>query len=238
MSAINFGVGAKYWMSDTVALRFDLRDNMVTSGTFHNVQATVGITFAFGGNEKPAPRQAEKIVPKPEPVVVAKPAPEPVIAAKPVPKAEIPVVVLVVSEPEVEQKIIAIKSEPKIIEEKVIILALEDINFEFDSSALTQEARTILKRNIQLLKENPKAQVRIAGYTSASGTDEYNQKLSERRANAVKDYLVQEGVITADRLVTIGFGEANPETYEVAPKDLYSAAAMSNMRVLFEIAIK
>ena len=62
--------------------------------------------------------------------------------------------------------------------------------------------------------------------------------MSERRANAVKDYLVKEGLIAADRLATIGYGEANPETYEVAPKDLYSPAAKSNMRVLFEIAIK
>jgi len=155
------------------------------------------------------------------------------------PRAEIkpePVVILV-SEPKVEEKVIAVVSEPK-VEKKVIILALEDIHFDFDKSTLTKEAQVILKRNLQLLKENPKAKVRIAGYTSASGTDEYNQKLSERRANAVKDYLIEEGVVTPGRLSEIGYGEKNPEMYEAAPKDLYSKAAKANMRVLFEISVR
>ncbi len=78
----------------------------------------------------------------------------------------------------------------------------------------------------------------IAGYTSASGTEAYNQKLSERRANAVKAYLVNEGVITRNRLSTIGYGETNPEMYEAAPKEIYSKAAKANMRDLFEIIVQ
>ena len=146
-------------------------------------------------------------------------------------------VIILVAEPKVEEKVKVVVSEPK-VEEKVIILALEDIHFDFDKSILTKEAQVILKRNIQILKENPKAKIRIAGYTSASGTDEYNQKLSERRANAVKEYLVNEGVATPERLSKIGYGEANPAMYEAAPKDLYSKAAKANMRVLFEIILK
>ena len=96
----------------------------------------------------------------------------------------------------------------------------------------------ILKRNIQILKANPKVKVRIAGYTSASGTESYNQRLSERRANAVKEYLTKEGVIAPDRLSTIGYGETRPAMYEAAPKDLYSEAAKANMRVLFEIIVE
>ena len=156
--------------------------------------------------------------------------------AKPEPKAEEPVVILV-SEPKAEEKVIVLASEPK-IEEKVIVLALEDIHFDFDKSTLTKEAQVILKRNIQILKENPKAKVRIAGYTSASGTEDYNQQLSERRAKAVKDYLVEEGIVTPDRLSEIGYGETNPAMYEAAPKDLYSKAAKANMRVLFEVIVK
>jgi len=155
----------------------------------------------------------------------------PVTEAKPEP------VIILVSEPKAEEKVVALASESK-IEEKVIILALEDIHFDFDKSTLTKEARVILKRNIQILKENPKAKVRIAGYTSASGTEEYNQKLSERRADAVREYLIQEGVVTPDRLSEIGYGKSRPAMYEAAPKDLYSEAAKANMRVLFEINIK
>jgi outer membrane protein OmpA-like peptidoglycan-associated protein len=163
------------------------------------------------------------------------------LVAKPTEK-----VVIVVTEPKVEEKVVAAVSETKTEEKvmvaaaepKIIILAFEDVHFDFDKSTLKPEAQTILKRNIQLLKDNPKAKVRIAGYTSASGTDAYNQKLSERRANAVQEYLINEGVITRDRLSTIGYGETNPAMYEAAPKELYSAAAKANMRVLFEIIVQ
>ncbi|RJQ38554.1 MAG: OmpA family protein [Nitrospiraceae bacterium] len=158
--------------------------------------------------------------------------------AKSNPKAEEPIVILV-SEPkaEVEKKIIALASEPK-IEERVIIIAFEDIHFDFDKSTLTKEAQVILKRNIKILKGSPNAKVRIAGYTSASGTKAYNQKLSERRANAVKEYLIKENVATPDRLSEIGYGETKPAMHEAAPKDIYSKAAKANMRVLFEIIVK
>jgi OOP family OmpA-OmpF porin len=137
------------------------------------------------------------------------------------------------SEPKVEEKVMVASGEPKII-----ILAFEDVHFDFDQSTLKPEAQTILKRNIQLLKENPKTQIRIAGYTSASGSEAYNQKLSERRANAVREYLINEGIITRNGLSTIGYGETNPAMYETAPKELYSKAAKANMRVLFEIIVK
>ena len=152
-----------------------------------------------------------------------KPEPEPVTEAKP--------------EPKTEEKVEAAVLETK-AEEKVIILAFEDVHFDFDKSTLKPEAQVILKRNIQMLKDNPKAKIRIAGYTSASGTKAYNQKLSERRANAVQKYLIGEGIITQDRLSTIGYGETRPEMYEAAPKEIYSKAAKANMRVLFEIIVK
>ncbi len=142
-------------------------------------------------------------------------------------------VVILASEPRVDEKVMAAAAE-----QKIIVLAFEDVHFDFDKSTLKPEARTILKRNIQVLKDNPNAQVRIAGYTSASGTEEYNQKLSERRAKAVEDYLVSEGLISQDRLTRIGYGESNPASYEAAPKDLYSKAAKANMRVLFQIVVQ
>ncbi len=232
MFALNIGVGAKYWVTDKIALRVDLKDYMVgevKQETYHNIGVTMGVTFAFGGAAKPAPAAVAKYEPKPEPIPPPPPPPppEPVAAAK--------VVIIVAEEPEpvVEEKVMAAAAEPKII-----VLAFEDVHFDFDKSTLRPEAQTILKRNIQLLMDNPKAQIRIAGYTSASGTVEYNQKLSERRAKAVQEYLINEGVITRERLSTIGYGETNPAVYEAAPKALYSKAAQANMRVLFEIIVK
>jgi outer membrane protein OmpA-like peptidoglycan-associated protein len=158
--------------------------------------------------------------------VAAPPAPEPVVQEK---------VVILESEPKAEENVAAVAAQPT---EKVVVLAFEDIHFDFDKATLTPEAQKILKRNIQVLKENPKAQVRIAGYTSASGTDAYNQKLSERRANAVKGYLTSEGLIPSDRLTIIGYGKKDPVMHEAAPKDLYSTAAKANMRALFEIVVQ
>jgi outer membrane protein OmpA-like peptidoglycan-associated protein len=142
-------------------------------------------------------------------------------------------VVILASEPRVEEKFMAAAAEPT-----TIVLAFEDIHFNFDKSTLTPEAQRILKRNIQILKDNPNAKVRIAGYTSASGTEEYNQKLSERRAKAVEEYLINQGIIAPDRLTMIGYGESDPAEYEAAPKELYSKAAKANMRVLFQIVVQ
>jgi len=160
--------------------------------------------------------------------------PPPRAAAPPPPRVEEKVIILA-SEPKVEEKVVAVASEPK---EKVIILVFEDTHFDFDKAILTKEAQVILKRNIQILKDNPKVKVRIAGYTSARGTEDYNQRLSERRADAVRDYLTKEGIIAPDRLSTIGYGKTRPAMYEAAPENIYSEAAKANMRVLFEIIVE
>ena len=141
--------------------------------------------------------------------------------------------IIVAEEPIVEEKIVA-----AVAEKKVIVLAFEDVHFDFDKSTLTPKAKAILKRDIQVLKNNPNAKIRLAGYTSASGTEVYNQALSERRALAVEEYLISEGLVTRDRLSTIGYGEADPAMYEASPKQLYSKAAKANMRVLFEIIVQ
>jgi outer membrane protein OmpA-like peptidoglycan-associated protein len=220
MPAFNVGIGAKIWLSENIALRFDVQDYMVTEiaqETYHNIGVTGGIVIAFGGRKKPTPEPVAKA----EPIAQPAPAPEP------------EKVVILASEPQVEEKVLVAAAEPKIV-----VLAFEDVHFDFDKSTLKPEAQTILKRNIQLLKDNPKAQVRIAGYTSAAGTEEYNQKLSERRAKAVEEYLISEGIISSDRLSMIGYGESNPAKYEAAPKEIYSPAAKANMRVLFEIIVQ
>ncbi len=208
--AVNYGPGLKYFLSENVALRGDVRHVISFNETQSNLLYTVGITFLFGGEKA---ESAPKFVEAPQKVEEK--------------------VVIMASEPEVEEKVMVASVEPK-----VIILAFEDVHFDFDQSTLKPEAQAILKRNIQLLKENPKAQIRIAGYTSASGSKAYNQELSERRSTAVEEYLVKEGVIARDRLSTIGYGETNPAMYEAAPKEIYSKAAKANMRVLFEIIVR
>jgi OOP family OmpA-OmpF porin len=221
------GVGFKYFLTDNIAIRVDIRD---IQEKYNNVATTAGLVFAFGGKTSKYPETAapeRKSEPKTENKAIV-PVSEPKIEEE---------IIILAADPKFEEEVIILAADPK-VEEKVIIFALEDVHFDFDKSTLTKEAQVILKRNIQVLKENPKADVRIAGYTSASGTEDYNQKLSERRANAVKDYLIKEGVVTPDRLTKIGYGETSPAAYEAAPKELYSKAAKANMRVLFELIVK
>jgi OOP family OmpA-OmpF porin len=116
-----------------------------------------------------------------------------------------------------------------------VLITLQNSHFDFDSAAISENGKTILKNNIAALKAKPDMQLRIAGYTSAAGSEEYNQSLSERRAEAVKAYLVKEGGIDADRLSTIGYGEKNPVQHEADPADKLSPAALANMRVVLEI---
>ncbi|WP_269836416.1 OmpA family protein [Rheinheimera soli] len=149
---------------------------------------------------------------KTEPTYAATPAPQPVRAAEPVAVAE-----TAADEPEV--------------------LVLEDVHFNFDTAELNDNTRVILRQHVQTLKANPQARVRIAGYTSASGTAEYNQALSERRAQSIKAFLILEGV-DANRFKTIGFGQRNPAEYEANPEVLRSDAAKANMRGLFEIIVE
>lgn len=126
--------------------------------------------------------------------------------------------------------------EPTVVAEPEVVV-LEDVHFNFDTAELNPETKVILGQHVRTLKANPAAKVRIAGYTSASGTEEHNQALSERRAESIKAFLVGEGV-AASRFKTIGYGQRNPAEYEARPSALQSDAAKANMRGLFEIIIE
>lgn len=117
------------------------------------------------------------------------------------------------------------------------VIELADVHFEFDQSRLTPATQVTLRKHLQKLKANPNVKVRIAGYTSKSGTEAYNQRLSEQRAEAIKAFLVAEGIASPDRLTTIGFGEHQNAEFEANPTLLRSDAAKANMRVLFEIKV-
>lgn len=101
--------------------------------------------------------------------------------------------------------------------------------FGFDSAELQSAARENLSKLSSSLKSYPDSDVLILGHTDSSGSDSYNQTLSERRANAAKDYMVSLG-ISANRIKSVGKGEAEPiETNDT------DAGRESNRRI--EVAI-
>lgn len=88
-------------------------------------------------------------------------------------------------------------------------LVLEGVNFDHDRAALRQDAYPVLDQAAADLKEWGDVKVEINGYTDSRGKAGYNLKLSQRRAEAVRQYLISKG-IAADRLTAKGFGEAHP----------------------------
>ncbi len=87
--------------------------------------------------------------------------------------------------------------------------ANQDIHFKYDSSELTSMAKILLKEKSAWLKENSSVAVSIEGHCDERGTTEYNLALGERRASAVKMYLLDLG-ISGSRLNTISYGEEQP----------------------------
>lgn len=110
-----------------------------------------------------------------------------------------------------------------------LILGENTVNFGFDSSNLTPTAKSNLDRLVKVFKENPDTNISIYGYTDSKGSDSYNLKLSERRANAVVAYLSANG-IKRSRLTAKGMGEAEP----IASNDT-DAGRAQNRRVEFAI---
>ena len=93
--------------------------------------------------------------------------------------------------------------------EKEVTIRLNNIFFDFDKSSLKPESTPELNRLADLLKENETMKIEISGHTDNIGTIKYNQALSERRAQSVYDFLVQNG-IDGSRLKSIGYGKDRP----------------------------
>jgi OOP family OmpA-OmpF porin len=88
-------------------------------------------------------------------------------------------------------------------------LTLEGVNFDSDSARLRPESLAILDNAAATLKEWGEVKVEVAGHTDSTNSDAYNLRLSQRRAEAVRAYLIKQGV-AADRLTAKGYGESSP----------------------------
>jgi outer membrane protein OmpA-like peptidoglycan-associated protein len=85
-----------------------------------------------------------------------------------------------------------------------------DVLFEFDKADIRPEAEPALQRVVEIIQQYPRAGISIDGYTDAKGADAYNLRLSDRRAAAVKSWLVQKGSVNGKQIKTKGWGKANP----------------------------
>jgi peptidoglycan-associated lipoprotein len=147
------------------------------------------------GGKKPPP-------PTPQPAPAEKPAttpPAPPSPAPPPPAAPAP------DRPLTEDEIFAKKTAQQLTEEKW----LQPVYFELDSIALSEAARGILQKNVESMKKRTAVKVLVEGHADSRGTNEYNLALAERRADAVRDYLVSLGIAN-DRVAIVSKGEEQP----------------------------
>jgi peptidoglycan-associated lipoprotein len=86
---------------------------------------------------------------------------------------------------------------------------VKDAYFDYDKSDLRPDARSALNQTADFLKKYPEAKVTVEGHCDERGSTEYNLGLGDRRANAVKQYLVSLG-ISADRINTVSYGKEKP----------------------------
>jgi OOP family OmpA-OmpF porin len=198
----NVGLGAQYLVNDTFGLQADVRQrwsrakggldnnlngtNISRTETISNTLVSLGGIFRFGA---PTPMP---VVAATEPERLPYVAPEAAAVAEPTPTPA-PVVVVPPCKPKFE----------------TITISAEKL-FGFDNSKLQEGAKPILDGVVAKLKEHEEFKlVMVTGYTDRIGSEAYNQKLSERRANEVKEYIVSQG-IDASRLQAVGKGESEP----------------------------
>ena len=90
-------------------------------------------------------------------------------------------------------------------------VVIENIFYDFDKATLRPESKEALDEMIKVLNDNPNVTIELGAHTDRKGTDQYNERLAQRRAQSVVDYLIAGG-IAADRLEAKGYGESVPKT--------------------------
>jgi len=107
-----------------------------------------------------------------------------------------------------------------------------NVLFDFDKSVLKPEGRAVVDEVVASMKAHPQDTLGLDGHTDNIGSDEYNNALGQRRADAVKRYMVEQG-IAPERIETKSFGESQP----AVPNDSPGNRAL-NRRVVFNVNIK
>jgi OOP family OmpA-OmpF porin len=202
-----YGFGTQYAFTPALSLRLEAERYRVNDaiGQRGDVDLyTLGLIYRFGGPAAPAPTVAyTPYVPPAEPMALAQAQP-PAPAPAPLPPPEPAPVVLAPPIPAPEQT-----PAPA----PWVKLKLEaDSLFGFDQDSLQADGKKALDQLILSLQRVDIEAIEVTGHTDRLGRKAYNDKLSLRRAEAVKSYLVQMGGISAPKINTTGMGATRPET--------------------------
>ncbi len=192
----NTGLGVKYALTETVSLFTEGRFTHKVETEDNDKSVGFGVSIKFGG-EKPQPVQ-----PVAEPV---KEAPKAVEA----PKVEAPKDGDKDGVVDAMDKCLNTPKGLKVDKDGCALNFNFHVNFDFDKANIKPEYKAKVLEFAQIMKENPMLNAVIEGHTDSVGSDAYNEKLSAKRAEAVRNALISEG-IEASRLKAVGYGEAKP----------------------------
>ncbi len=109
-----------------------------------------------------------------------------------------------------EQAVVEEVVEAPVAEPAAPVRVELDVKFDFDKAVVKEESRGDIKSLADFMSQYPSTSTVVEGHTDSVGTEAYNQKLSEHRANAVRDVLVNQYGVEADRVSSMGYGESRP----------------------------
>lgn len=198
-----YGVGIKQYFGDHIALRGEVRHAIkFDDGHKNYLFYTLGLVVGFGASEQPV------VIQKEEPVAEVKPVEEPKVEEAPKVVEEPKVVV---AEPKVEPVETINEKDIQGTVVKKISLTNKNFNFDVNSAKVDAEGDKVLQGIADDIKSDSSENTKIlvGGHTDSTGSAAYNLKLSQQRAESVKDKLVAKGV-SADKIITRGYGDTRP----------------------------
>lgn len=237
--AFDYGIGAKYFVAQDIAIRADLRHLLYgyNNTTYNNVELMVGATFQFGGAKPPAKAAAlgtatASLLSAAAPVTTVATVPESAkLAPTPAPKTTVPAPLPALCPPPIEtvktyvvpvtreacepfmataQAVPKAASAPSANQGACSKPADMTLLFSYEKSDVKQTYYDELDKIGSFLKSYPGATVTIEGHTSGLGNANANLKLSQARAEAVKGHIMYKFGIAASRIVAKGYGLTRP----------------------------
>jgi peptidoglycan-associated lipoprotein len=110
-------------------------------------------------------------------------------------------------------------------------IELRGITYEFDKSELTDQAKLILDKLVNYLREHPEIAVELGSHTDSRGSFRYNMRLSKKRAESSRDYLIESG-IDPGRIVSRGFGESNLKIPDASSEEEHKINRRTTVRII------
>ena len=222
---LDYGLGFKWFFAEDWALRGDARHIFVTDENDHNFEYTLGVSYFFGGEkpkaELPAPPPPPKPAPKPAPEILDSDGdgvPDHLDQCPDTPRGvQVDEVGCPIDSdgdgvPDYLDKCPDTPRELKVDKDGCPIKVTVNLNvlFDFDKADVKPRYHDEIKRLADYMIKYPWERGVLEGHTCSIGTEEYNQRLSQRRVDSIKAYLVEKFGVEADRLQAVGYGESRP----------------------------